>query len=91
MQSQRMYEQEARIVQEGARSYKRGIRLSTIFQNGQTQKEVFYVNPTDIPLKIPRFYEWLYLYSVCPADKRQYPNPIKEKDPQAHFKIIQKR
>lgn len=65
-------------ILEGARSYRVGIKLSALFKNGSIIKEVFYLNPKDIPLKIPHFGIWLYLYSICPAEKRQHPKPKEE-------------
>jgi len=79
----RELEAEARRVLEGARSYQKGILLSAIFRDNINRKEIFYFNPQDIPLNAPYLGSWLYLYSVCPAEKRIYP---KTETPQTHLK-----
>jgi len=71
----RELEAEARRVLEGARSYQKGILLSAIFRDNITQIEIFYYTPQDIPLKVPYLGSQLYLYSVCPAERRRYPKP----------------
>lgn len=75
--SEKALEAKAKRVLEAAHSYRRGIRLSAMFGNGQETKEVFYASPADIPIRISHYWNWLYLYSVCLAEKRQYPSTEK--------------
>jgi len=83
----RELEEEAKRVKEKANTWRAGIHLSAIFKNGALTEEVFYINPKDIPIKIPHIGIWLFLYSVCPVEKRKYPEPKKEPDPQRHFRV----